>query len=106
MLISDILRGRYFILADTLLMADDMPNATAALAVSMKGHEAAASEHAVEAKEDAQSEQEDQNRETAQVLDDSVLAGEAAEDIVGDDGEPSDTEGGTYPTYPFLSSCH
>ena len=94
MLISDILSGRYFILADTLLMADDIPNATAALAVAMKGHAIAANDHAVEAEEATQLEQGDQNGETAQVLDSSVLAGKAAEVI--EDCAPSDAEGGMY----------
>jgi hypothetical protein len=102
MLISDILRGRYFVLADTLLMADDIPNATAALAVAMKGHEVATNVHVEEAEEAAQLEQEGQNGETNQVPDGSMLAGEAAEDIVEGDGEPRDAEGGTCPTHPFF----
>ncbi|KFX89144.1 hypothetical protein V490_07205 [Pseudogymnoascus sp. VKM F-3557] len=84
----------YFILADTLLMADDVPNATAALAVAMKGHEIAASEDAVEPDEVTQLEQEEQNEETAQAFDDSVPAGEAAQDLEKDGSKPADAQGG------------
>lgn len=87
---------RYFALGATLLMANDMPNATAAFAVAMKGHEAVAKKHAAEAEAATRFGKEDPKGEAAHVADGSVPAGQAAEDLEENAGDPSDAQEGTH----------
>jgi hypothetical protein len=91
---------RYDTLASTLLMANDIPNATAAFAVAMKALEASAKKRALAEEIATEQEKREREKETAQDTDASAPVDQPAEIPEEDDGElvdgPSDVESGKF----------
>ncbi|KAL5353031.1 hypothetical protein ACLOAV_001060 [Pseudogymnoascus australis] len=82
----------YYALGTTLLMANDISNATAAFAVAMKSHEFVAKKLAAEAEAAKRFKNGYSKLETGQVADGSMPASQVTEDLEEDAIDPTDAQ--------------
>ncbi|OBT83608.1 hypothetical protein VE02_07989 [Pseudogymnoascus sp. 03VT05] len=97
---SDIFK--FFTIAVSLLIANDIPNATTAFAVALKPLQESAKKLAAEAETAIRLENADLEEETEEVADGSALASQGAEGRDEGSGEPSCTQDDS--EYLFLST--